>query len=104
MSRNALVCLLCLSSAGVEASRWRDLEPGVSGGDAVVAQFGEPSQRVKIGDREILLYTHSRAIAGTTRVEIRLEADTQKIDRIEVFPAAAIPRATVVGTYGPMCP
>ena len=96
--------LLLLPALPSLAASWRKIEPGVSSRTEVLSLFGEPSQTLKPGDKEVFVYRDGRRLKGTQQVKFRAERSTGKVDRIDVFPTVEVDRAAVESTYGPACP
>jgi hypothetical protein len=99
----ALLCFCCTALPSLAAS-WRGIEPGVSSRTEVLSRFGEPSQTLKPGDKEVFVYRDGRRLKGTQQVKFRAERASGKVDRIDVFPTVEVDRAAVESTYGPACP
>jgi hypothetical protein len=102
--RRTLVLTLLLVTAVAHAKAWNGIEPGVSRRDEVVKRFGPPSKTVTVSGKEVLAYTDSQAMKGTSQAQFRVEPSTGVVDRIDVFPATVIDHETVEATFGPSCP
>lgn len=86
------------------ARPWQGIEPGSSTRQDVVKKFGEPSKVVPMaGGKETLAYFQKQAIRGTTQAQFRVDQQTGKVERIDVFPGPVVERETVEATYGPPC-
>lgn len=98
-----LAALLCSATSWGRA--WQGIEPGTAVRADVVRKFGEPSKVVAGKDgKEVLGYLGPRAIKGTAQTHFRTDPQTQKVERIDVFPAAVIDRETIESSYGLACP
>ncbi len=86
------------------AKPWQGIEPGVSKRDEVVKKFGEPSQTVNQGGKEVIAYLGDKAIKGTTQAQFKVDPATQLVERIDVFPGPVIDKETIENSYGPACP
>src|SRR5215475_2924924 len=99
-----VLLVLLVSGAAARAKAWNGIEPGVSRRDEVVKRFGPPSKSLTVSGKEVLAYTDSQAMKGTSQAQFRVEPSTGVVERIDVFPAAVIDRETVEATFGPACP
>lgn len=95
---------LLLVAAVARAKAWNGIEPGVSRRDEVVKRFGPPSKTVTVSGKEVLAYTDSAAMKGTSQAQFRVDPSTGVVDRIDVFPATVVDHETVEATFGPSCP
>jgi hypothetical protein len=102
--RRLLLVTLLLVAAVAHAKAWNGIEPGVSRRDEVVKRFGLPSKTVTVSGKEVLAYTDSAAMKGTSQAQFRVDPATGVVERIDVFPATTIDRDTVEATFGPACP
>ena len=98
-----MVTLLLVASAA-SAKAWNGIEPGVSRRDEVVKRFGPPSKTLTVSGKEVLAYTDSAAMKGTSQAQFRVDPTTGVVDRIDVFPATVVDHETVEATFGPPCP
>lgn len=94
--------LLLVAPALASARPWNDIHPGQSARTEVVRKFGEPTRKVKQGDKEILAYLGDQAIKGTTQAQFTVGADG-KVEQIVVFPAVTIDVSEIEDMYGPSC-
>ena len=102
-TRTLLVALLLLAGAA-RAKAWNGVEPGVTRRDEVVKRFGPPSKTVTVSGKEVLAYTDSSAMKGTSQAQFRVDPGTGVVERIDVFPSTAVDHDTVEATFGPICP
>jgi hypothetical protein len=102
-TRTLLVTLLLIGGAA-RAKSWNGVEPGVTRRDEVVKRFGPPSKTVTVSGKEVLAYTDSAAMKGTSQAQFRVEPTTGVVERIDVFPATVVDHETVEATFGPICP
>jgi hypothetical protein len=102
-TRTLLVTLLLVAGV-VRAKAWNGIEPGVTRRDEVVKRFGPPSKTVTVSGKEVLAYTDSAAMKGTSQAQFRVDPANGVVERIDVFPATAVDRETVEATFGPICP
>ena len=102
--RRLLLVLLLLVAAVAQAKAWNGIEPGVSRRGEVVKRFGPPSKTVTVSGKEVLAYTDSAAMKGTSQAQFRVDPGTGVVERIDVFPATVIDHETVEATFGPVCP
>jgi len=86
------------------AKPWNGIEPGVSHRDEVVKRFGPPNKTLTVSGKEVLAYTDTSAIKGTSQAQFRVDPATGVVERIDVFPSGVIDRETVENTFGPSCP
>jgi len=103
-TRTLLVTLLLFAGAAAHAKAWNGIEPGVTRRDEVLKRFGPPSKTVTVSGKEVLAYTDSSAMKGTSQAQFRVDPGTGVVERIDVFPATAVDRDTVEATFGPICP
>src|SRR5215831_15312954 len=102
--RLLLLVPLLLLPAAARAKAWNGIEPGVTRRDEVLKRFGPPSKTVTVSGKEVLAYTDSSAMKGTSQAQFRVDPGTGVVERIDVFPATAVDRDTVEATFGPICP
>ena len=102
--RRTLLVTLLLVAALARAKAWNGIEPGVSRRDDVVKRFGPPSKTVTVSGKEVLAYTDSAAMKGTSQAQFRVDPATGVVERIDVFPATVVDHDTVETTFGPLCP
>lgn len=102
--RRTLLVTLLLVAALASAKAWNGIEPGVSRRDDVVKRFGPPSKTVTVSGKEVLAYTDSAAMKGTSQAQFRVDPATGVVERIDVFPATVVDHDTVETTFGPLCP
>ena len=102
-TRTLLVTLLLVAGAA-SAKAWNGIEPGVTRRDEVVKRFGPPSKTITVSGKEVLAYTDSAAMKGTSQAQFRVEPATGVVERIDVFPATVVDHDTVEATFGPICP
>ena len=102
-ARALLVTLLLLAPVA-RAKAWNGVEPGVTRRDEVVKRFGPPSKTLTVSGKEVLAYTDSAAMKGTSQAQFRVDPGTGVVERIDVFPATVIDHETVEATFGPVCP
>jgi len=96
--------LLVLVAPSALARPWNGVEPGVTPRDEVVKRFGPPSKTLVVEGHQVLAYTGTAAIKGTSQAQFRVDPGTGVVERIDVFPGPAVDRETVESTYGPPCP
>ncbi|MBS2030518.1 MAG: hypothetical protein JST54_21630 [Deltaproteobacteria bacterium] len=101
MKRLVLLALL-LAPAAAQAKAWRNVTPGATPSTDVTKRFGEPTKRLKQGDKKIFAYEGDETIEGTTQAQFTIAADG-KVEQIAIFPATVIERAALAETYGPDC-
>lgn len=102
MSR--VVCLVaCLSSLLCAAKPWQGIHPGVSSALDVFGKFGEPTKKTEVKGQTVLVYSGIQAPGGTVQAQFKLQAGTQTVARIDVYPAPQIDKAAVEKSYGPKC-
>ncbi len=101
--RLSLLLLAALASGPAAAKSWKGIDPGVTTRDELMLSFGRPSRVVDEAGYQLLAYFEKEAIAGTTQVQFRVNPRSRTVDRIDVFPDAAIDWDNVAGTYGPEC-
>ena len=102
-TRTLLVTLLLVAGAA-SAKAWNGIEPGVTRRDEVIKRFGPPSKTITVSGKEVLAYTDSAAMKGTSQAQFRVEPATGVVERIDVFPATVVDHETVEATFGPVCP
>ena len=102
-TRTLLVTLLLVAGAA-SAKAWNGIEPGVTRRDEVIKRFGPPSKTITVSGKEVLAYTDSAAMKGTSQAQFRVEPATGVVERIDVFPATVVDHDTVEATFGPICP
>jgi len=95
-----LLAAVALSLPPVAAARsWQGITPGTSNQADVVARFGEPSTRGRLEGRTALVYKAEQAIGGTRQAQF-LVSDGGVVTEINVFPATALEKEAVLGTFG----
>ena len=99
-----LLAPMLLLPLAVLAKAWNGIEPGVSHRDEVVKRFGPPNKTLTVSGKEVLAYTDTTAIKGTSQAQFRIDPSTGVVERIDVFPSATVDRETVENTFGPACP
>lgn len=102
-TRTLLVTLLLVAGAA-GAKAWNGIEPGVTRRDEIVKRFGPPSKTITVSGKEVLAYTDSSALKGTSQAQFRVDPASGVVERIDVFPATVLDHDTVEATFGPMCP
>lgn len=102
-TRTLLVTLL-LGAGAAHAKAWNGVEPGVTRRDEVLKRFGPPSKTVTVSGKEVLAYTDSSAMKGTSQAQFRVDPGTGIVERIDVFPTTVVDHDTVEATFGPVCP
>ena len=102
-TRTLLVTLLLVAGAA-HAKAWNGVEPGVTRRDEVLKRFGPPSKTVTVSGKEVLAYTDSSAMKGTSQAQFRVDPGTGVVERIDVFPTNVVDHDTVEATFGPACP
>jgi len=102
-TRTLLVTLLLLAGTA-RAKAWNGIEPGITHREEVVKRFGPPSKTVTVSGKEVLAYTDSAAMKGTSQAQFRVDPATRLVERIDVFPATVVDHETVEATFGPVCP
>ena len=100
----ALLVPLLLLAAVAHAKAWNGIEPGVSRRDEVVKRFGPPSKTLTVSGKEVLAYTDSQAMKGTSQAQFRVDPASGLVERIDVFPSTVVDHETVEATFGPSCP
>jgi hypothetical protein len=85
--------------AAAAAKPWQGVTPGQTTRADVVSRFGEPSTQGKLGDRTALVYKGEQALTGTRQAQFFVREDGV-VAEITVFPAAALDKESVEGTYG----
>jgi hypothetical protein len=99
-SVHALLLAIAIAlPAAAGAKAWQGITPGSSTRDDVLARFGEPSTQGPLGGQTALVYRDDRAIGGTRQAQF-LVGDAAVVSAIDVFPATALDRESVEGTYG----
>lgn len=103
MSRLAfgLSALLCLP---VLAKPWQGVVPGVSSALDVFGKFGEPTKKAEVKGQTVLVYAGLQAIPGTLQAQFKLQAGSQTVARVDVYPQPLITAEAVEKSYGPRCP
>lgn len=101
MSRVLFIVLLLPLTA--LAKPWNGIVPGESGALDVVGKFGEPTKRLKSKGLEVLVYTKDAAIKGTVQAQFKVNAETQVVERIDVYPEPVIDAAAIEKSYGAEC-
>lgn len=99
-----LLVLLVLLPPLARAKAWSGIEPGVSRRDDVVKRFGPPSKTLTVSGKEVLAYTDTSAMKGTSQAQFRVDPATGLVERIDVFPSTVVDHETVEATFGPICP
>src|SRR5215831_13999883 len=99
-----VLLVLLVSAAAARAKAWNGIEPGITHRDEVVKRFGPPSKTVTVSGKEVLAYTDSSAMKGTSQAQFRVDPGTGVVERIDVFPSTAVDHDTVEATFGPICP
>ncbi len=95
-----LLAAAALALPSVAAARsWQGITPGTSNQADVVARFGEPSTRGRLEGRTALVYKAEQAIGGTRQAQF-LVSDGGVVTEINVFPATALEKDAVLGTFG----
>ena len=100
----ALLSTLLLLGTVALAKAWNGVEPGVTRRDEVVKRFGPPSKTLTVSGKEVLAYTDSSAMKGTSQAQFRVDPSTSLVERIDVFPSTVVDHDTVEATFGPLCP
>ncbi|MBI5070510.1 MAG: hypothetical protein HZB56_19955 [Deltaproteobacteria bacterium] len=99
----ALHLLLGLAALALPAAAapksWQGIHPGQSTRADVIARFGDPSTHGKLGERLALVYKGDQALAGTRQAQFFTRDDGLVVE-ITVFPATALDKDSVEGTYG----
>jgi hypothetical protein len=99
MMRLASVIFALLLPAVVPAKAWQGVEPGKSTADEVGTRFGEPTSRVKRGNRLVLAYKGDQALLGTKEAQFHCRADGV-VEEITVFLSTPLDGESIEGTYG----
>jgi hypothetical protein len=95
-----LLAAAALALPSVAAARsWQGITPGASHEADVVARFGEPSTRGRLEGRTALVYKAEQAIGGTRQAQF-LVSEGGVVTEINVFPATALEKDAVLGTFG----
>ncbi len=102
--RTIAIVAVLLAALPAVAKPWQGIEAGTSKREQVVKKFGEPSRVVTSGDKEIVAYLEKEAIKGTRQVQFLVDAKTQIVERINIFPGPVVELEAVVSTYGTACP
>jgi hypothetical protein len=93
--------LLAAGAAFSASARgWQGLTPGANSEADVIARFGQPSTRGRVGGRLALVYKDEQAIGSTRQAQFYLR-DDGTLSEIVVFPTSQLDREAVQGTYGP---
>jgi hypothetical protein len=93
-----------LVPAVTHARAWNGIEPGVTTRDEVVKKFGPPTKTLSVEGHQVLAYTGTSAIKGTSQAQFRVDPTSGLVERIDVFPGPVVDRETVESSYGPPCP
>jgi hypothetical protein len=93
-----------LLASSAQAKAWNGIDPGVSRRDEVIKRFGPPNKTLTVSGKEVLAYTDTTVIKGTSQAQFRIEPSSGIVERIDVFPTANVDRETVENTFGPACP
>lgn len=102
LTRALLVfCLLLGGTAGAEV--WKQVRPGATTEQQVLSRFGEPTRRHTAGGERVLTYDEDSAPAGTVRADFHVDARTQRLRRLDVYPSPAPSRDAVERMFGPAC-
>jgi hypothetical protein len=96
--RLAFLFLAALPAAAA-AKPWQGVTPGQTTRADVISRFGEPSTQGKLGDRTALVYKGEQALSGTRQAQFFVR-DDGVVTEITVFPATALDKESVEGTYG----
>jgi len=99
LMRLASLIVALLLPFAVHAKTWQGVEPGKTTADEVGARFGEPTSRVKRGNRQVLAYKGDQALPGTKEAQFHCRADGV-VEEITVFLAAPLDGESIEGTYG----
>jgi hypothetical protein len=99
MMRLASLIFALLLPSVVPAKAWQGIEPGKSTADEVGSRFGEPTSRVKRGNRLVLAYKGDQALPGTKEAQFHCRADGV-VEEITVFLSAPLDGESIEGTYG----
>jgi hypothetical protein len=97
--RLASLIFALLLPAVVPAKAWQGVEPGKSTADDVGTKFGEPTSRVKRGNRLVLAYKGDQALPGTKEAQFHCRADGV-VEEITVFLSTPLDGESIEGTYG----
>ena len=97
--RLASLIIALLLPAAAHAKAWQGVEPGKTTADEVGTRFGEPTSRVKRGNRQVLAYKGDQALPGTKEAQFHCRADGV-VEEITVFLAAPLDGESIEGTYG----
>lgn len=100
-SRAPAIALLLLPVATL-AKSWMEITPHKSTRADVLRRFGEPSQRVTSGDKEVLAYAGDRAPKGTTQAQFTI-LRTGAVEQIVVFPRPELGLPDVEESFGRTC-
>ena|GEM_PF-228780 len=102
LTRALLVfCLLLGGTAGAEV--WKQVRPGATTEQQVLSRFGEPTRRHTAGGAHVLTYEEDSAPSGTVRADFHVDARTQRLRRLDVYPSPAPSREAVERMFGPAC-
>jgi hypothetical protein len=99
LMRLASLMIALLLPAVVPAKAWQGVEPGRTNADEVGTRFGEPTSRVKRGNRLVLAYKGDQALPGTKEAQFHCRADGV-VEEITVFLLAPLDGESIEGTYG----
>jgi hypothetical protein len=97
-----LVFIILLAPLTSWAKPWKGITPGASTRADVLQTFGEPTKKVKTGDKEVLAYLGEHAISGTTQAQFTVLSNG-KVEQIVVFPATTLEITEIEDTYGGSC-
>ena len=97
--RLASLIIALLLPAAAHAKAWQGVEPGKTTADEVGTRFGEPTSRVKRGNRQVLAYKGDQALPGTKEAQFHCRADGV-VEEITVFLAVTLDAESVEGTFG----
>jgi hypothetical protein len=98
-TRLASLIIALLLPVVVPAKAWQGVEPGKSTADDVGTRFGEPTSRVKRGNRLVLAYKGDQALPGTKEAQFHCRADGV-VEEITVFLSTPLDGESIEGTYG----
>ena len=97
-----LVALALVASAApafATGRGWQGVTPGATTESEVTSRFGTPSTQGKLSGRLALVYKGDQAIPGTRQAQFFSREDGVVVE-VVVFPANALDKETVEGTYG----
>lgn len=95
----ALTVIAAAAPALAAGRGWQGVTPGATTESEVTSRFGPPSTQGKLSGRTALVYKGEQAIAGTRQAQFFARADGVVVE-VVVFPANALDKETVEGTYG----